>query len=62
MSKLSHNKKLENGYSHNKKEEDRMFEDAERFVDEHIEAFKSLGEISDNIMDRYNEAFKELGK
>ncbi len=46
----------------NKIDEDRAFKDAKKFVDEHIDAFKSLAEISDGIMDKYDEAFKELGK
>ena len=33
-----------------------------KFVDEHIDAFKSLGENADRIMDKYDEAFKELSK
>ena len=60
-SKLSINMNKENDVD-NKLEEDRIFEDAKIFVDEHIEAFKRLGEISDGIMDKYDEAFKELGK
>ncbi|WP_085875742.1 hypothetical protein [Peptoniphilus vaginalis] len=60
-SKLSLNKKQVNDVD-NKLEEDRMFEDARNFVDNHIDAFKRLAEISDGIMDKYDEAFKELGK
>ena len=62
MSKLSHNKNLGNDYFNKKIEENRMFEYAQKFVDEHIDAFKSLAEISDGIMDKYDETFKELGK
>ena len=61
MSKLSLNNEQENNID-NKIDEDRAFEDAKKFVDEHIDAFKSLAEISDGIMDKYDEAFKELGK
>ncbi|KXB69542.1 hypothetical protein [Peptoniphilus sp. DNF00840] len=60
-SKLSLNMKKENDVD-NKLEEDRMFEDAKKFVHEHIDAFKTLGENSDRIMDKYDEAFKKLGK
>lgn len=59
--KLSFNKNQENDVD-NKIDEDRMFEDAINFVDNHIDAFKRLAEISDNIMDKYDEAFRELGK
>ena len=61
MSKLSLNNEQENNID-NKIDEDRTFKDAKKFVDEHIDAFKSLAEISDGIMDKYDEAFKELGK
>lgn len=59
--KLSFNKNQENCVD-NKTDEDRMFEDARNFIDNHIDAFKRLAEISDNIMDKYDEAFRELGK
>ena len=58
---LSLNNEQENNID-NKIDEDRAFKDAKKFVDEHIDAFKSLAEISDGIMDKYDEAFKELGK
>ena len=58
---LSLNNEQENNID-NKIDEDMAFKDAEKFVDEHIDAFKSLAEISDGIMDKYDEAFKELGK
>ena len=58
---LSLNNKQANDLA-NKLDEDRMFEDAKKFVDEHIDAFKSLGENADRIMDKYDEAFKELSK
>ena len=61
MSKLSLNNEQENNID-NKIDEDRAFKDAKKFVDEHIDAIKSLAEISDGIMDKYDEAFKELGK
>ena len=57
---LSLNNEQENNID-NKIDEDRAFKDAKKFVDEHIDAFKSLAEISDGIMDKYDEVFKELG-
>ena len=59
--RLSFNNNQENGVD-NKIDEDRMFEDARNFVDNHIDAFKRLAEISNNIMDKYDEAFRKLGK
>ncbi|MDU1176651.1 MAG: hypothetical protein E6987_03475 [Peptoniphilus harei] len=59
--KLSLNNEQENNID-NKIDEDRAFKDAKKFVDEHIDAFKSLAEISDGIMDKYDGAFKKLGK
>lgn len=42
------------------KEEDRVFEEAKKFVEEHIYAFKELADGPDTNMEKSQEAYKNL--
>lgn len=42
------------------KEEDRVFEEAKKFVEEHIDAFKELADGPDTNIEKSQEAYKNL--